>query len=284
MALFQDDLKRLLAFDTISQMGILTVALGTASAAGLGGATYHLANHALFKSLLFLCAGAVVHTVGVERLSEMGGLARRKPALAGAFVVGIAAIAGLPPFNGYFSLVLVHEGIREAGMSALVVVLLAVEVLTVAALARAAWLAFFRPRAEPYENEEPLARGMRAGLVGLGALCVGFGLAAGPLVSEVAAPAGAGLLDAGAYAAAVLGPGGGRLNVPELHPHFWGASELIPTVAAVILGLLLARAVVRRQEPRPITALRALHNGSVNDYAAYTVGGVLLVVTVLGLA
>jgi multicomponent Na+:H+ antiporter subunit D len=94
MALYQDDLKRLLAFDTVSQVGILAVALGSGTRAGLGGATYHLANHALFKSLLFLCAGAVVHTVGVERLSNMGGLARRKPALATAFVVGIAAIAG----------------------------------------------------------------------------------------------------------------------------------------------------------------------------------------------
>jgi multicomponent Na+:H+ antiporter subunit D len=283
MALFQDDLKRLLAFDTISQMGILTVALGTANAYGLAGATYHLANHALFKSLLFLCAGAVVHTVGIERLSEMGGLARRKPVLAAAFVVGIAAIGGVPPFNGYFSLVLVHEGVGESGMNALVLVLLAVEVLTVAALARAAWLAFFRRRDEPYEDEQPLAPGMVAGLVGLGALCVGFGLAAGPLVSDVAAPAAAGLLDGAAYAGAVLGPVGGRLNVPDLHPHFWASSELIPTLASVALGLLLARAVVRGHEPRPITSLRTLHNGSVNDYAGYAVGGLLLVVTVLGL-
>jgi multicomponent Na+:H+ antiporter subunit D len=283
MALFQDDLKRLLAFDTISQMGVLAVALGTAKAAGLAGAGYHLANHALFKSLLFLCAGAVVHTIGVERLSEMGGLARRKPVLAGAFVVGIAAIAGLPPFNGYFSLALVHEGIREAGMSALLVILVAVEVLTVAALARAAWLAFFRPRDEAYEGEQPLAPGMKAGLVGLGALCVVFGLAAGPLVSEVVTPVAAGLLDGAAYAAAVLDPGGARLAVPELHPHFWGATELISAAVAVTLGLLLARAVVRTQEPRPISAFRALHNGSVNDYAAYALGGVLLVVTALSL-
>ena len=284
MALFQDDLKRLLAFDTVSQMGILAVALGTANTSGLAGATYHLANHALFKSLLFLCAGAIVHTVGVERLSKMGGLARRKPVLASAFVVGIAAIAGVPPFNGYFSLVLVHEGMREAGMSALVLVLLAVEVLTVAALGRAAWLAFFRPRNEPYEDEQPLASGMKAGLVGLGALCVAFGLAAGPLVGSVAAPAAAGLLDGAAYATAVLGPGGARLNVPDLHPHFWGASELIPTAVALALGLLLARAVVGGREPRPVSALRALHNGSVNDYAAYTVAGMVLVATVLGLS
>ena len=284
MALFQDDLKRLLAFDTVSQMGLLAVALGTANTSGLAGGAYHLANHALFKSLLFLCAGAVVHTVGVEKLSEMGGLARRKPVLAGAFVVGIAAIAGLPPFNGYFSLVLVHEGMREAGMSWLVLVMLAVEVLTVAALARAAWLAFFRPRSEPYEAEQPLARGMKAGLVGLGALCVAFGLAAGPMVGEVAAPAAAGLLDGEAYAAAVLGDDGARLNVPDLHPHFWGAGELISTAAAVALGVLLARAVVGSREPQPITALRAFHNGSVNDYAGYTVAGLLLVIAILGLS
>ena len=71
MALFQDDLKRLLAFDTVSQMGVLALALGTGTHAGLAGAAYHLANHALFKSLLFLCAGAIVHTLGVERLSAM---------------------------------------------------------------------------------------------------------------------------------------------------------------------------------------------------------------------
>ena len=283
MALFQDDLKRLLAFDTVSQMGVLALALGTGTPAGLAGATYHMVNHALFKSLLFLCAGAVVHTLGVERLSEMGGLARRKPALAAAFVVGIAAIVGVPPFNGYFSLVLIHEGVREAHAGALVAVLLAMEVLTVAALARAAWLAFFRPREEPYEDERPLAPGMVAGLVGLGALCVGFGLAAGPLVTKVAAPAAAGLLDEVAYAAAVLGPPGGRLAVPALHPHFWTVSELIPTAAALIVGVLLARAVVRGHEPRPVTALRALHNGSVNDYAAYTIGGLLLAVTLLAL-
>ncbi len=281
MALFQDDLKRLLAFDTVSQMGVLAVALGTGTHAGLAGAAYHLANHALFKSLLFLCAGAIVHTVGVEKLSEMGGLARRKPALAVAFVIGIAAIVGVPPFNGYFSLALVHEGVKEAHTGGLVIVLLAVEVLTVAALGRAAWLAFFRPREERYEGEQPLLRGMVAGLVGLGALCVGFGLAAGPLVSEVAAPAAAGLLDGAGYAAAVLAPPGDQMPAPSLDPHFWTASELVPTAGALGAGILLAWAVVRRPEPRSISALRRLHNGSVNDYAAYTVGGLLLAVVVL---
>ncbi len=284
MALFQDDLKRLLAFDTVSQMGVLAVALGTGTHAGLAGAAYHLANHALFKALLFLCAGAIVHTLGVERLSEMGGLARRKRAVAAAFVVGVAAIVGVPPLNGYFSLALIHEGVKEAHTSGLLVVFGVVEVLTTAALARAAWLAFFRRRDEPYEGERPLAPGMVAGLVGLGALCLGFGLAAGPAVSRVAAPAAASLLEHRAYAAAVLDGGGGHLDVETLHPHFWTFSELGTVVVVLVLGLLLARAVVRSaSEPRPVSALRALHNGSVNDYAAYVAGGLVLVVAFLRL-
>ena len=283
MALFQDDLKRLLAFDTVSQTGVLAVALGTGAHAGLTGATYHLANHALFKALLFLSAGAIVHTLGVERLSEMGGLARRKPALAAAFVVGAAAIVGVPPLNGYFSLALIHEGLKEADTSALLVVLGIVEVLTIAALARAGWLAFFRRRDEPYEGERPLARGMVAGLVGLGALCLVFGVAAGPVVSRVAAPAAASLLEHRAYAAAVL-DGAGDLEVEALHPHYWTFSEVGTVVLVLVLGLLLARAVVRSgSEPGPVTALRALHNGSVNDYAAYATGGLVAVVAFLRL-
>jgi multicomponent Na+:H+ antiporter subunit D len=284
MALFQDDLKRLLAFDTVAQMGVLAVALGTGTHAGLAGATYHLANHALFKALLFLCAGAVVHTLGVERLSEMGGVARRKPAVAAAFVVGIAAIVGLPPFNGYFSLALVHEAVRDAGTPALLVVLATVEALTIAALARAAWLAFFRPRGEPFEDERPLAPGMVGGLVSLGVLCVGFGLAAGPMADRVAGPAGAVLLDREGYARAVLDRAP-ALQVRRLHPHFWSAAELGTTALVVLLGLLLARWIVRTEhQPRPLTILRALHNGSVNDYAAYTAGGLVLVVGFLILA
>ena len=73
-AVLQDDLKRLLAYDTISQMGVLMVGLASGTAAGAAGATYHLVDHALFKSLLFLCAGAIVHMTAATKLSEMGGL------------------------------------------------------------------------------------------------------------------------------------------------------------------------------------------------------------------
>ena len=113
LALAQDDLKRLLAYDTISQVGIMAVGLGAGDPAGLAGAVYHLINHALFKPLLFLCAGAIVHRTGATKLSEMGGLARRMPVITAAFLLGAASIAGIPPLNGYVSVSLIHQGLQQ---------------------------------------------------------------------------------------------------------------------------------------------------------------------------
>ncbi len=157
MALAQDDLKRLLAYDTVSQVGIMAIGLAVGNAAGVAGAAYHLVNHALFKSLLFLCAGAIVHRTGSTKLSEMGGLARHMPVVAAAFVLGAVSIAGLPPFNGYVSLSLIHQGLQDDREVIPYALTLAAQVITIAALGRAAWLAFFRRRAEDYEWREHVA-------------------------------------------------------------------------------------------------------------------------------
>ena len=157
MALAQDDLKRLLAYDTVSQMGVLMVALSVGSPESLTGMTYHMVNHALFKTLLFVCAGAIVHATGMTRLSEMGGLARHRPLVTVAFVVGAAAIAGVPPLNGYVSLGLIHHALEGDHPVELFVLTLA-QALTVAALARATYLAFFRRRDDDYDRIERLVR------------------------------------------------------------------------------------------------------------------------------
>ncbi|MEP7022696.1 MAG: complex I subunit 5 family protein [Actinomycetota bacterium] len=177
MALAQDDLKRLLAYDTVSEVGILAVGLSAGNAAGVSGAVYHLVNHALFKSLLFLCAGAVVHRTGLTKLSQMGGLARRMPLVTAGFVVGSLAIAGLPPFNGYVSVGLIHSGLLERHETVPYALMLAAQTITIAALGRAAWLAFFRSRDEEHGDLERLRPGMLAGLASLAGCCVGFGVA-----------------------------------------------------------------------------------------------------------
>jgi multicomponent Na+:H+ antiporter subunit D len=279
LALAQDDLKRLLAYDTVSQVGVMLVGLASGSRTGLAGTSYQLLNHALFKALLFLCAGAIIHTTGMTNLSEMGGLARRKPALAGAFVLGVLAIAGVPPLNGYVSLSLVHEALLEGHQPGPLVVMVAADVVTFAALSRAAWQAFFRPRPEPYEHEQPLQPGMTAALATLGALCVAFGLLPRLLLERMMAPA-AGLLQADTYATAVLGAAR-RLATAPVSFSYTSADAVLSLAVTLVLGGALAWRAATWRQPSPLRALRAVHTGSVNDYAAYLVAGIVLVVAVL---
>ncbi len=96
----QDDLKRVLAWSTVSQIGYMTGALAVGSPAA---ALFHLLTHAAFKALLFLAAGAVIHAVGTNYLSRMGGLRRHLPVTFWSFVIGLGALAGLPPLAGFWS-------------------------------------------------------------------------------------------------------------------------------------------------------------------------------------
>jgi NADH-quinone oxidoreductase subunit L len=103
-AFAQDDLKRLLAWSTISQVAYMLGGVAVARAAnGAAPAVLHLLSHAAFKALLFLVAGCVVHLAGSTLLRDMGGLRRTDPLLAGLFALGLAALAGLPPLSGFWS-------------------------------------------------------------------------------------------------------------------------------------------------------------------------------------
>ena len=287
LALAQDDLKRLLAYDTISQVGIMAVGLGAGDPAGLAGAVYHLINHALFKPLLFLCAGAIVHRTGATKLSEMGGLARPMPVITAAFLLGAASIAGIPPLNGYVSVSLIHQGLQQQHETIPYLLTLAAQAITIAALGRAAWLAFFRPAADRQQEDsqqgEQLRPGMLAGLISLGACCVAFG-AGGPVVlRRLMAPAAASLLNPARYASGVLA-GSGRLPVLHIPFDYGSPGELGAVAGTLVVGAWLAWAYLRIREPRVISGLRALHTGSANDYAGYAIAGTLAVITVLGLA
>ncbi len=284
MALAQDDLKRLLAYDTISQVGIVIIGFATGNAAGVAGGIYHLVNHAAFKALLFLAAGAVVHRTGLTRLSQLGGLARRMPVATGAFVLGALSIAGVPPFNGYVSLSLIHSGLQQDHETVIYLLTLAAQVITAAALGRAAWLAFFRPRAEIYQwQEERVRPGMLTALVGLGVGCIAFG-ALGPVVlRRLMAPAAASLLHPGRYASAVLA-GSGRLPALRVPFDYGSPAELASVGLSVVVAAALAWVYLRIREPLPVRVLRAAHTGSANDYAGYAIAGTLAAIALLRFA
>jgi multicomponent Na+:H+ antiporter subunit D len=280
LALAQDDLKRLLAYDTISQMGVLAIGLATGVPAGVAGAVYHLTNHALFKSLLFLCAGAIVHRTSVTRLSEMGGLAHRWPLVAAAFTVGAASIAGVPPFGAYVSLGLIHQGLLDRHEYLPYALMLIAQLVTIAALGRAAWLAFFRPRRDEYERSESLRPGMLTGMTGLSVCCVVFGVVPGFVLDKFMAPSASGLLNPGAYARAVYA-GFGPLPRLPVSFDYADALELIVVVISILLAVLLARVYLRIKEPIPIRLLRAAHTGSVNDYTGFAVVGAVALIAAL---
>ncbi|MEW5784697.1 MAG: proton-conducting transporter membrane subunit [Bacillota bacterium] len=120
MALFQTNIKRILAYSSISQMGYILMGVGCAAYLGYEGPigfaafSYHILNHAFFKAGLFMMVGAVYARTHELELSRLGGLARSFPVTATAFLVAAAGIAGFPGFNGYISKTLLHHAIVEA--------------------------------------------------------------------------------------------------------------------------------------------------------------------------
>jgi multicomponent Na+:H+ antiporter subunit D len=280
LALAQDDLKRVLAYDTVSQMGVLLVGFASDTPGGIAGSAYHLVNHALFKSLLFLCAGAVVHATGLDKLSEMGGLARRMPLIAGAFVLGVLAIAGVPPMNGYVSLGLIHDALQSTDPAAYAAMIVA-QIVTVAALSRAAYLAFFRRRRQPLPEFTALHPGMVTALIALGAGCIAFGVLPYQVLRHIAEPAAGALLAPDAYARGVLSSAGVHFGVPKVAFSYFSPADLLIALGTTTVGLLLARWYLRVREPKPVSLLRALHTGSVNDYATYLALGGIVTVSVL---
>ena len=140
LACVQDDIKRVLAYSTVSQLGYMMTAIG----AGFAGAGFfHLLTHGVFKALLFLGAGAVIHAVGSNNLSQMGQLAKRMPQTMIVFVVGTLSLAGIPLFAGFLSKEEILGAVWAGGLVGPFVLLMIVAFLTAFYMFRAVFLAFF---------------------------------------------------------------------------------------------------------------------------------------------
>jgi hydrogenase-4 component B len=210
-ALGQHDLKRLLAYHSVENIGIILIGLGFAMIAAangnsawgqlaLAGALLHVWNHGLFKALLFLGAGSVLHATGTREMSRLGGLWCAMPWTASLFSLGAVAIAGLPPLNGFVSEWLVYLGLFDAvsthGTAALAAILAAILLAMTGALALACFvkvcgIVFLGlPRSEIAEHVHECGWQMRLPMLALGAACVVIGLAPilfWPAVAKVAA-------------------------------------------------------------------------------------------------
>jgi NADH-quinone oxidoreductase subunit L len=161
MALVANDLKRVLAYSTVSQLGYMVYAVG---AGGIFASQFHLLSHAVFKALLFLAAGAVIHAVGTRDMRQMGDLRKSMPAVRAVFVIGAAALAGIPIFNGFWSKELVLEAGAHGGPLWIYGMMLFGAGITALYTFRCVWMVFYAPPASENLHVHDAGPAMRAAL------------------------------------------------------------------------------------------------------------------------
>ncbi len=256
-ALGQHDIKRLLAYHSIENIGIIFMGLGLAMvgrtlgqptliALGMAGAVLHVWNHGLFKALLFLAAGSVIHATHTRDIEHMGGLAKRMPQTSLMFLIGAAAICGLPPLNGFISELFIYLGLfrafafdaREWPLAPFAAAALAlIGGLAVACFVKVFGIVFLgEPRGNPPQMGEECPRSMAAPTRVLAGFCFLIGLAPVAVVPY---------LERSTQDWQVAAP----IAMP-------GMQELAPVLPLMLLGVVLAAAalvffaVLWRRKPR----------------------------------
>ncbi len=206
-AIAQDDIRRILSFTIISQIGFMVMGLAFFTVAGIAAVVFSMVHHIVVKTSLFLVGGLVEHASGSNRLSRIGGMVRTAPFLAAMFLVCALSLAGIPPLSGFVSkLALIGAGIDD-DQYAVIGVALAVSLLTLFSMMRIWMGAFWNPREDGVpEPDVALARGpilMVAPTALLVACSLAIAVAAGPIYS-LSERTARDLLDRDTYISAVL--------------------------------------------------------------------------------
>ena len=177
LALAQMDMKRLLAYHTISQMGYVLLGLAIGTPLALVGALFHLVNHALFKELFFLGAGSVERQTGTRDIGKLGGLNSRMPVTGVTSAIGFFSISGCPPFNGFWSKLIIIVAAVQAGYVGLGVVGAVGAILTVASFLKYEKGVFFGALPEALQKVKESPASMWVPMVVLAVACLALGLA-----------------------------------------------------------------------------------------------------------
>jgi multicomponent Na+:H+ antiporter subunit D len=181
LAVGQSDIKRLFAYSSISQVGLIVLGLGLGTPLGLVGALYHLVNHAMFKSLLFLNAGAVEYATGTRDLRQLGGLNRALPVTGATSLIGSMSIAGIPPFNGFWSKLIIVLACIEAGFYGFAATVVAISIVTLAYQLKVQRQAFFASLPDSFSSlrREPWLMSLAMVLLAAGCIALSFAVISG---------------------------------------------------------------------------------------------------------
>ncbi len=217
LAVGQKDFKRLLAYSSISQMGYVVLAVGlgahliatggskTLAAFAIFGGLFHLFNHAVFKSLLFLCAGAVEYATGERDMTRLGGLARRMPVTSACCRIGALSISGIPPFNGFWSKLIIILALARAGHLFLASLTVAVSFVTLLYFVKVQRYVLHGELHPEHANVREVPVGMCTAMILLAIVCIGAGVLAPVLIPGLLDPARNALMDGVKTALVVFG-------------------------------------------------------------------------------
>lgn len=204
MALAQRDLKRLLAYSGISQIGYILLGVGLGTVLGIQGGLFHLLNNAIYKTMLFMIAGAIVYRVGTSDMDQLGGLWKNMPVTGTLFAVGALAISGVPPFNGFASKWTIYVAGIEAGQPVFTIIALITSALTLAYFLKALNSIFLGQRPKHLSNVKETPLPMMFPIMLLAVLCVVFGVLP-QLGIDLVRPAQEAVMNSSGYISAVLG-------------------------------------------------------------------------------
>ncbi len=180
IAMVNNDIKRVLAYSTISQLGLMMLGLGVG---GYTAGTFHLMTHAFFKALLFLCAGSVIHAVHTQDIQKMGGLFSQMKVTSVTFIIGSLAIAGVPPLSGFWSKDEILAAAFHNGHTVLFWIASVTSFLTAFYMARLIFLVLFgKPRSQTHAHESPMT--MTIPLIILAVCASGAGLLGSPFMQH----------------------------------------------------------------------------------------------------
>ena len=206
LAIGQWDFKRLLAYHSISQIGYVVLGIGLGTPLGILGGLFHLVNHAVFKSLLFLDAGSVEYAAGTRRLDEMGGLSQKMHVTGFSSMVASLSISGVPPFNGFWSKLIIIWACVEAGHPMYAFWATLVGIMTIASFMKVQRYGFLGKLGDAWKNIHEVPGLMRVVMIILSLLCFSMGLMLLPgLRDTILEPAVRALTEGREYIRLVLG-------------------------------------------------------------------------------
>jgi len=221
LALMQSDVKRLLAYHSISQLGYILFGIGVGSVWGISGGIYHMINHAFFKGLLFLCMGAVIHKTREKRLSHLGALWRKMPITTITCIAAALAISGVPPFNGFASKVVLGNSVHHSSIF-YTLILNITSTLTFVSFFKLIKYTFFGKNEKLAKNIKEVSLFMSVPLVILSIFCLVLGLSAKWLLNELIFP--------------VIAPFS-MLGMPEIS--FWNLETFLNVFWRIMLGFTI---------------------------------------------